>query len=117
MAVKENIPNIPSGVIGPIKADINVYNYKGIESESTKVTIDNRRKEIKVDVKEEFLDNKQDKLTAGKNIKIDENNVISVNVDLSNKPIPSAPTAAGIYTLQVVVDNDGNPTYQWVINN
>ena len=28
--------------------------------------------------------------------------------------IPAAPTTAGTYTLQVVVDSDGNPTYSWI---
>ena len=53
------------GVInGRIVGDINTY--KGIESESSKVTVDNEKKEIKVDVKDEFIDekltSKQDKL-------------------------------------------------------
>lgn len=34
------------------------------------------------------------------------------SVKLAN--IPTAPTTAGTYTLQVVVDSDGNPTYSWV---
>ena len=68
------------GVInGRIVGDINTY--KGIESESSKVTVDNEKKEIKVDVKDEFIDekltSKQDKLIPGENIIIDENNVIS----------------------------------------
>jgi len=68
------------GVInGRIVGDINTY--KGIESDSTKVKVNNEKKEIKVDVKNEFIDeklnSKQDKLIPGENIIIDENNVIS----------------------------------------
>ena len=36
--------------------------------------------------------------------------------DLKYNPIPQAPTVAGTYTLQVVVDSEGNATYSWVIN-
>ena len=105
MAVKGNISNTPNGVIGPIKADINVYH--GVESESTIVTIDNRRKEIKVDVKEEFLDNKQDKLTAGKNITIDENNVISAENTEGTHVIPN-PEVIGTEPLLNSVEIDGD---------
>ena len=105
MAIKGNISNTPNGVIGNIKTDINVYH--GVETDSAKVTIDNRRKEIKVDVKEEFLDNKQDKLTAGKNITIDENNVISAENTEGTHVTPN-PEVVGDEPLLNSVEIDGD---------
>lgn len=36
----------------------------------------------------------------------------SNSIKLANIPVP--PTTAGTYSLQVVVDSDGNPTYSWI---
>jgi len=105
MAVKGNISNTPNGVIGHIQADINVYH--GVETDSAEVTIDNRRKEIWVDVKKEFLDDKQDKLTAGKNITIDENNVISAENTEGTHVVPN-PEVIGTEPLLNSVEIDGD---------
>ena len=51
-------------------------NYKGQETDTAKVIIDNNNYTISVNVKEDGLINKQDTLTAGTNISI-ENNIIS----------------------------------------
>ena len=110
MAVKGNISNSPNGVIGHIKADINVYH--GVETDSAKVTIDNKTKKIKVDVKEEFLDNKQDKLIAGENITIDENNVISATGG-GSEVIPN-PEVVGDEPLLNSIEIDGD---KFKINN
>ena len=105
MAIKGNISNTPNGVIGHIQADINVYH--GVETDSAEVTIDNRRKEIWVDVKKEFLDDKQDKLTAGKNITIDENNVISAENTEGTHVVPN-PEVIGTEPLLNSVEIDGD---------
>ena len=36
------------------------------------------------------------------------------NNSIKLAPVPTAPTTAGTYTLQVVVDASGNPTYSWI---
>ena len=44
-----------------------------------------------------------------------DNTTIKANANgLLETAIPAAPTTAGTYTLQVVVDAQGNPTYSWI---
>jgi len=40
-----------------------------------------------------------------------------IDINSDKTLVPKAPITSGTYTLQVVVDSEGKPTYQWIANN